>query len=210
MNRWIESMEAQMQAQRGQLQRRDPLEIARISGTEWQAMGSGEGTLSLTLLQRPLVVQVPDYTVLAADGSEVSTLTQGIVTAYLLATGTAQPAGEWITFRELPNGLFYHQAFTGYTGEVLARTLGNDLDAFRRGAEAAGGHALTGFGDAAYEFHVLPRIWLAVVYWLGDDEDGFPPQANVLFDRAASTYLITDGLAIVASQLIRHIIARKR
>jgi hypothetical protein len=210
MNRWVESMEAQMQAQRGRLQGRDPLEIAQISGAEWQPTGSDEGTLSLMLLQTPLVVHVPGYTVLAADGGEVPTLTQGLVTAYLLATSTAQRAGEWITFRELPNGLFYHQAFTGYTGDVLARTLGNDLDAFKRGAEAADGHVLTGFGDAAYEFRVLPRIWMAVAYWLGDDEDGVPPQATVLFDRAASSYLITDGLAIVASQLIRRIIARKR
>ena len=210
MNRWIQSMETQMQAQRGQLQARDPLQIAQICGAEWESMAPGEGRLSLMFLQTPLAVHVPDYTVLAADGSEVPTLTQGIVTAYLLTTSAAQRAGEWITFRELPNGLFYHQAFTGYTGNVLARTLGNDLEAFKRGAETADGHALTGFGDAAYEFRVLPRIWIAVAYWLGDEEDGFPAQANVLFDRAASSYLITDGLAILASQLIGRIIGRKR
>jgi hypothetical protein len=210
MDRWMQSMEAQMQAQREQLQARDPLQIAQNCGAKWEPIGPGEGVLSLMFLQTPLVVHVPDYTVLAADGSEVPTLTQGIVTAYLLTTNAAQRAGEWITFRELPNGMFYHQAFTGYTGDVLARTLGNDLDAFRRGAETADGHTLTGFGDAAYEFRVLPRIWIAVAYWLGDEEDGFPPQASVLFDRAASNYLIADGLAIIASQLIRRIIARKR
>jgi hypothetical protein len=209
MGRWIQSMEVQMQAQRERLQARDPLQIAQNCGAQWEPTGPFEGELSLMFLQTPLVVHVPDYTVLAADGSEVPTLTQGVVTAYLLTTNAAQRAGEWITFRELPNGLFYHQAFTGYTSDVLAHALGNDLDAFRRGAENAAGHPLTGFGDAAYEFRVLPRIWIAVAYWLGDEEDGFPPQASVLFDRAASDYLITDGLAIIASQLIRRIMARK-
>ena len=44
-----------------------------------------------------------------------------------------------------------------------------------------------------------------MVYWLGDAEDGFPSRAQVLFDRAASSYLIVDGLAILGSQLTHRI-----
>jgi hypothetical protein len=101
--------------------------------------------------------------------------------------------------------LFYHQAFDGYTSNPLVQVVGGNLALFERGARTAGGYRLTGFGDAAFEFKVLPRIWLAVAYWLGDEEDGFPPRAKVLFDRAASSYLITDGLAILGSQLVRRI-----
>jgi hypothetical protein len=202
MDHWARTMEEQMAAQREQLRTRDPHEIAHLSGATWEPLGPDEGTLSLSLMHTPVIVRVPGYFVEAPGDNK---MLQGLVTAYLLTANGAPRAGEWIAFRELPNGMFYHQAFNGYTGDALARTV--DLAGFQRGAEAAGGRALSALGDAAYEFHVLPRLWIAVVYWLGDDEDGFPSKANVLFDRSASHYLITDGLAILASQVTRRIIA---
>lgn len=132
-------------------------------------------------------------------------MTQALIIAYLVTAKGIARAGKWIAFRELPNGLFYHQAFDGYTSNPLVRVVGDNLELFKRGAKAAGGYRLTGFGDEAFEFQVLPRVWLAVAYWLGDEEDGFPPRAKVLFDRATSSYLITDGLAILGSQLVRRI-----
>ena len=203
---WTRSMQAQMTDQRQRLQARDPAQLAENSGAGWQPTGSDSGTLMLDFLGMPLRVPVPEYTIITPDGDDAPTMIQGLVTTYLLRAIGAPRAGEWIAFRELPDGMFYHQAFQGYSGNVLVRAMGDDIVALRRGAMAMGGGRLTGFGDAAYEFRVLPRLWLAVVYWLGDEEDGFPPKANVLFDRAASLYMITDGLAIIGGQLIRRII----
>lgn len=205
--RWARTMETQMQAQRDELRQRDPERVAQHAGARWTPQSHDAGHLSLTLLQHPYIIRVPEYAVLTSEGGTAPTMSQALLTAYLLTADGTPRAGEWIAFRELPDGVFYHQAFTGYTGGLLARTLGNDIEAFQRGASAAGGGALSALGDAAYEFRVLPRLWMAVVYWLGDDEDGFPPQANVLFDRAASHYLIADGLAILGSQLTRQILA---
>jgi hypothetical protein len=210
MAHWARSMEEQMEGQREQLRACHPDAIARNSGARWTPSGPDEGTLSLRFFQAPFLIDVPEYIVLTANGDEAPTMIQGLVTAYLLSANGVPRAGEWIAFRDLPGGMFYHQAFSGYTGGLLARTLGDDIEAFRRGAEANGGGKLTGFGDAAYEFRVLPGIWMAGVYWLGDEEDGFPPQANVLFDAAARHYLIIDGLAIVGSQLTRRIIKASR
>jgi hypothetical protein len=208
MQHWAGSMEAQMAGQRQRLRARVPQQVAENSGATWTPTGPEDGTLSLAFFQRPLSVQVPDYRVLDPDGAEAPTMVQGLVTTYLLMATGAPRAGEWVAFRDLPDGAFYHQAFTGYTGGLLSRTVGNDLDAFDRGARAAGGGRLAAFGDATYEFQALPRIWLAVTYWLGDEEDGFPPQSRVLFDRAASQYMIIDGLAIIGSQLIRRILSQ--
>ena len=205
LHTWAQAMENQMESQREALRARDPVQIAFDGGAKWEKTGSDAGTLSLTFINTPLVVTVPDYKVFSADGNEAPVMTQGLLTAYLITAKGIERANQWIVFRELPNGLFYHQAFDGYTGKVLARALGEDLGAFKRGAKAVGGFSLSGFGDAAFEFRALPRLWLAIAYWLGDAEDGFPPRAQVLFDRAASSYLITDGLAIVGSHLVRQI-----
>lgn len=199
---WAQSMQAKMKEQRRQLQARDPAQVAEYAGANW----NDSNGLRLAFFQTPLRVIVPEYAVVAEDDGEVHPMTQALVLTYLLTADGTPRAAEWIAFRELPDGLFYHQAFEGYSGGLLARTLGEDLDAFGRGAAAIGGTRLTGFGDAAYEFRVLPRLWLAMVYWLGDAEDGFPPKASVLFDRSAGHYMIVDGLAIIGGQLVRRII----
>ena len=205
INTWVQSMERQMESQREALRARDPVQVAFDSGAQWEKAADGGGTLSLSILDNPLTIAVPDYKVFSAEGSEAPTITQGLIIAYLVTARGIARTGNWVAFRELPNGLFYHQAFDGYTSNPLVRVIGDNLESFKRGAKSAGGHMLTGFGDKAFEFQVLPRIWLAVAYWLGDQEDGFPPRAKVLFDRAASSYLITDGLAILGSQLVRRI-----
>lgn len=199
-----------MDTQRAKLREQTPHEIAWKSGARWEASGEHTGTLRLTYLQMPLEIHVPEYRIVTRDDNALPTITEALIIAYLVTANGTPRAGEWIAFRELPDGLFYHQAFTGYTGYVLAKMLGNNLEAFVRGAKANHGGRLTGFGDAAFEFQVLPKLWLAVVYWLGDEQDGFPAQANVLFDKSASEYLITDGLAILAGQLTRRILSAAR
>ena len=61
------------------------------------------------------------------------------ITAVATADGTP-PTDGWITYRDLPDGMFYAQAFRGYAEARLVRELGEEgIDAFRRGAEAIGG-----------------------------------------------------------------------
>ena len=106
-----------------------------------------------------------------------------------------------------PTGLFYVQAFQGYTGGRLVRELESGVDSFRRAAEALGGEPLE-IGDAGYGFTVLPRVRLALVYWEGDEE--FPSQAQVLFEDTAARYMSTDGLAILGSQLVGRLLKAAR
>ena len=203
---WQRSIQDQMAAQRQRLRGRDPAQIAQDSGARWAADGDA-GALTMSFFRQPLVVHVPDYAVLTPNHDPVPAMQQALITTYLVTADGTPRAGEWVAFRELPDGMFYHRAFTGYTGAPLVRAFGDDLASFARGAAGAGGSALTALGDAAYEFRVLPRLWLAVVYWLGDDDDEFPSQASVLFDRTAGHYMVADGLAIIGSQLVRRIIA---
>lgn len=123
---------------------------------------------------------------------------------YYLHTADGTPlAGRWIGFQELPGGTFYSRAFQGYTGDPLVRHFGDDLAAFRGAGERVGGAPFP-LSDAGFSFLALPRVRLAIVYWLGDE--GIPSRAQVLFDQAASHYLPTDVLAILGAQLIRRII----
>jgi len=85
----------------------------------------------------------------------------------------------------------------------LARRFGNDLSAFEGAASRLDGMKL-GYGDAAFAFHVLPRVMLAVVYHLGDED--FPATCQILFDASVSHYLPTDVCAILGSMLTRRLL----
>lgn len=139
-----------------------------------------------------------------ADGQEADVPTRILLLHYLLRADGTPLADRWIAFRNLPGGLGYDAAFRGRATLRLIRAFGEDGDAFAAAARTLGGEPLT-FGDLSFLFRLLPRVWLAVVLYLADDE--FPANANVLFDAAVSHYLPTEDLAvlggILAGRLIR-------
>ncbi len=168
---------------------------------------SREG-LRLSFFGQDYLISYPELVVYDPKGEECKEEYQALILDYLRNADGTPPLGEWLGFRELPEGQFYSKAFQGYTGDLLVREFGNDVKKFRQAAEALGGTSL-GLGSAAYAFQVLPHLRLAVVYWEGEDEEGFPPRANVLFDAAASRYLPTDGLAILGRLLCAKLIKLK-
>ncbi|HTP11970.1 MAG TPA: DUF3786 domain-containing protein [Anaerolineae bacterium] len=178
----------------------DQTVIAKRSG----AMLDLDGNLHVEFLQREYVIDRMEWTVKRADdGVAPSSITHSLILTYLYMSDGTPPIDRWVGFRELPNGLFYAQAFQGYTGAVLVRDLNGDIERFKQTSERLQGRPLA-VGDAGYVFQVLPRLKLAVVMWSGDDE--FPAQAQVLFQETAPHYFITDGLAIVGSLLIGQIV----
>lgn len=121
-----------------------------------------------------------------------------VVLHYLLTADGTSPADRWLTFRELPDGLFYAQAFAGHAEGLLAQKFGANLDGFRHAAQALGG-AVLDLADAAYRFTAFPRLPVAVLVWAGDED--FPGQARVLFDAHAGHYLPTEDLSGIGDWL---------
>lgn len=196
LQQWLDRLTPVVERARTTLHQVRPEKLALYSGCAPDA----DGNLRLTLLWQEYVVTGADFTVRRADtGQEASSFIQCLILTYLVTADGTTPSGRWVSFRELPDGLFYAQAFQGYSGDRLVRELVGGLPAFRRAAEALGGEPLA-IGDAGYAFAVLPHVHLAVVYWQGDEE--FPSQAQVLFEDSAAHYLPTDGLAILGSQLV--------
>ncbi|MCS7260455.1 MAG: DUF3786 domain-containing protein [Anaerolineae bacterium] len=196
MREWLDRLAPVVQAAQSALRARGAEAVARLSGCARDAAGN----LRVSLLGREYTISPDDFRVRSAiDHREASSFVSSLILTYLANADGTPPAGRWIGFRELPGGMFYVQAFQSYSGGRLVRELPGGLIVFQHAAQRLGGQALA-LGSAAYAFEVLPRVWLAVVYWEGDEE--CPAQAQVLFDRNASHYLPTDGLAILGSQLV--------
>ena len=168
-----------------------------------------DGALRLNFLWRDYLIRPPDMTIERADtGATPSSFTQALILAYLSTADGATPSRRWISFRDLPGGMFYAQAFRGYAEVRLIRELAEGgQEAFRHAAERLGGDRI-GIGGDGYAFRVLPRLCLAAVYWPGDED--LIDQASILFEDTAPHYLVTDGLAILGSHLVNEIVRAAR
>lgn len=196
LEEWFDRLASVVEEARTGLRAVKPGKLTLRSGCEQD----GNGDYRLTFFGQEYVISADGFAVRRADtDKELPSFTQSLILTYLITADGTAPSSRWIGFRELPDGMFYVQAFQGYTGGRLVRELEDDIVAFRRAAEALGGEPLA-IGDVGYTFTVFPRVHMGLVYWEGDDE--FPSQARVLFEDTSSHYMSTDGLAILGSQLV--------
>ncbi len=185
----------------GEWKTREPQETAWKAGADYD---TASGLVSLTLTGEKYTIRHPDGEVrLVGSDGEVPITTRILLLHYLLTADGAPPAGRWVSFRELPDAMVYDPAFQGRASHRIRARFGTDIDAFHRAAQSLGGDRLT-FGDASYLFRALPRVWLAVIVYKGDEE--FSPSANVLFDAAAANYLPTEDLAVLGGYLASRLI----
>jgi hypothetical protein len=192
---------------RAQIQKADPHRLAARTGAIYQAQAAGQGRFQLAWWGRMIEVDFPAFTARDHEsGVDLHTFDLTMLAYYFdLSDGTPM-SGEWLAFNQLPDGMFYAQAFQGYTGNELLKAFGNDADAFLEANQALDGRREF-FGNLAFSYQVLPRVRIMVVCWLGDED--FPASYRILFDAAASHHLTTDGCAILGSQLVRRLIKNK-
>jgi hypothetical protein len=187
-----------------ELRRREPGELAARTGTSYVPTGAESGAFHFPMWGETVSLSFPGFDARWQRlGTQVDNFNQALLAYYFHTADGTLPGGGWIAFSELPNGTFYTQAFQGYTGQRLMRHFGNDLAAFRNAARHAGGRELE-LGDSGFAFQVLPRVALATVAWMGDED--FPPSYRLLFDDTAGHYLTTDACAVVGSALTKRIL----
>ena len=205
MQKWYDRLAVLVEQTREQIRAVPPGDLAWRSG----CMLDADGAIRLRFWNEPFRVRMPALCVQRGDTqADPTDFTEALLLTYLATADGTAPKDRWITYRDLPDGMFYAQAFRGYAELRLIRELGaGGITAFRRGMQRLGGQPVqlgSGTGNAAYAVQVLPRVRLAAVYWLGDED--FPSQASVLFQETAPHYLSTDGLAVLGSHLVNHII----
>jgi hypothetical protein len=194
--KWLATLLPKVERLRAQLVSREPRLIAQQSGTILE----NEQLLRLTLWDKEYTITVPDYRVYNADGTEARTDRQVLILMYLHTADGTPPEYRWLRYRELPGGLFYSHAFSGYAEKRLADAFHNQPDAFSHSATRLGGIRLSFGNSESFAFFAMPRIRLAAVLWAGDDD--LPSSATILFDAGATHYLPTDVLGALGSQLV--------
>jgi hypothetical protein len=150
-----------------------------------------------------------DYLIPHPSGEVAAHPSIAIVLMHYLVTvksALAPEPGRWLTFRELPDGLFYARAFAEHAEMLLVERFGADIGGFRAAAVTLGGTEMPGGAgpglsppDACFRFQAFPLLAVAVQLWAGDDE--FPGRVQILFDSAAPGCLPTEDLSGVGDWL---------
>ena len=154
----------------------------------------------MRFLGREYLVSYPDGQVCLAESKEPAKHAHRLIALHYLAHADGSAiADRWVSFRELPDGLVYDTAFRGRVEPPLIQGFSADLARFRKAALRLGGAGIE-FGDMGYAIDVLPRVRMAVIFYLGDDE--LPPAVSVLYDSSAGAYLPTEDLAVLGGLLV--------
>ncbi len=178
--------------------------VAR-SGCASLSTGSGTGKIFFNYFDKPVVCNYPEIIFYSEAGNLFSEFQQLLFLYYFATADGTELTQKYVTFADLPGGRMYSLAFQGYSGDELVKRFKEDLRGFQRACELEGGQLIS-LGHAAYEFSVLPRVTIQLVYWQGDED--FSSSCKILFDAAITHYLPIDACAIIGSNVTKKLIKR--
>ncbi|MCF7875486.1 DUF3786 domain-containing protein [Candidatus Bipolaricaulota bacterium] len=177
----------------------DPEVLAARSGSHLE-----DDELHLSVLGDNYTVSLTDCEIRSPEGKPPEEL-EVIILDYILGASPADKSGDWIAFREIPNGNFYSTNFKSNTETKLTREFQRDIERFEEVAEQLGGTPIT-LGDSGFSFQVMPKFDMALVFWDGGEE--FQDRINVLFESSAPDCLPTEGLSMLGKKLCNKILAK--
>lgn len=188
---------------RERLRERNPREVARKAAMGLKQGNTGEAILCGEHWNKPYQIAWPHLSVTNAMG-ETAALNTEILWLHYLSRADGHPlTGRWVNLSEI-GGLFYQQAFHGYTGDKIAQAWSENPEGLKERCLARGGWQVKGAGDLAFEWRILPRLPVCLCY--RKPTGSSDAWATMLFDAATSHYAAADVAAIAGKQLADRLI----
>ncbi|MCX7822895.1 MAG: DUF3786 domain-containing protein [Syntrophobacterales bacterium] len=181
---------------------RDPEEMALKAKGEFEKK-DGVILVKLFFLTEPCQLRIENNEVNVESQHperEISLTDQVLIAHYLLGVSYQEETGEWITFRDIPDGHFYYDAFLRRARDPFLKTFGSKPELYEKVAPMLGGIPVKGLGDVAFDFKVFPKVTVRIVLWKGDEE--FPPEASILFDRSIQSNLPIEDIAYLSGGVV--------
>jgi len=139
------------------------------------------------------------------DGQPVNVNNRSVLLYYLLSQGTGEPENAYVLFESIPrlNGGLALQS--RLMNSPLERKLGNDYIKFTQAAVKLGGiEQDSQLGKHTWEFQVLPKIPVRIIFYEADDE--FPASLQIMLDKTAPRFLEFECLAFMIGCFTRALI----
>jgi hypothetical protein len=175
----------------------DPIAVARRSLAVYD---SRSRTYAILVLGEKYVVDpaLEKVANLTNPGRKPEYLLNLSTPIYMVYAKDLPVSGELV--KELKGGEFFFRGSHTLPLDQVAAKYARDSALFMEAGAAMGGTAVS-MGDAAFSFHVFPRVAMTFVLWVEDAE--FPARASLLFDSNASRHMALDvvwSVALVSCQ----------
>jgi hypothetical protein len=132
------------------------------------------------------------------DGREPAFAVRVALCRYLLLAPKTTPAGEeWVSYKDFKDAAPFVGGFVTHTEQALVKNFSGRLDYLREACRKLG--ARPADLDLSYQvtvrFEALPHIPLLLLF--NDEDEEFPAQGTLLFQKMAAEYLDMECLAIL-------------
>ena len=138
------------------------------------------------------------------DGRHCPSVDMVLILHYIIGARTFDLDNRWISYRELPDGSPYLQAFLERGPRMIATSFDGDTDWFVEAVTRLGGTRAPDLPGLAFIVPALPRLPLAVLFHEG--EPGLPADANILFDASAPLHFCPEDLAVLGERLAHRLV----
>ncbi|MFH0822971.1 MAG: DUF3786 domain-containing protein [Pseudomonadota bacterium] len=191
------------------VKRIDPLTVADTTGGSYRAEGIPR--VVIPFLQSWFLLEFLPYRVRAAH-QEFDTLPLKVLVLHHVAVAAENQGsavrvmGKWVDIRSLQHGAFLGAHLAGTIPMMLGRFFA--LEREQRIAQILrwGGRQID-LADEGYLFHFFPRLPMALINWIGDEE--LPASSKVLYDVSASNYMPTHGIAALTQFLVHRLAGKE-
>jgi hypothetical protein len=135
--------------------------------------------------------------------SEVDLFSSSLILHFLLNADGTPLIGEWMSYRELPDGLFYSKTIPEVL-KPLINKFENNGKLFLEKAIQMGGIINNSFKFSVviYPFEMFPALII-----FEEKSEEFDADARILFDRSASHYLKTDIIKTMTVLIVKKFIS---
>ncbi|MDR3542922.1 MAG: DUF3786 domain-containing protein [Desulfosporosinus sp.] len=160
------------------------------------------GALSVNFLGREYEISFRGIN--PTDGTPVNVNNRSVLAYYTLSKGVGEPAFSYVPIYYFAGSVF--SSNIKWMTDPLGKTFSEDYATFSETMGRLGGvfDGKLRSGGYSWFLKALPKIFLQIVYYEGDEE--FPCEVQILFDKNASRFMEFECLAFLEGCLVRAMI----
>lgn len=180
---------------------RDIANVLRYTGS-W--LKSSE-RIKLSFFEREIIVDLSKKEIYYFKSSKtrgeepLDEYSSSLVLHYLLNADGTPLTTSWVSYRELPGGLFYWQTIPKVL-EPLIKKHEDDGEGFLKKTFKIGGERYAGFKFASI---IFPFKMFPVLMILDEKSTEFEANIRILFDSSAPHYLKTDVIKLIIAYIVK-------
>ncbi|RLB10937.1 MAG: hypothetical protein DRG27_02160 [Deltaproteobacteria bacterium] len=181
---------------------KNPKRIASMCGAHFDGSSADNISLELVFLNKKVHITWPDLNMFYKDsGKELPIQEQVLLLHYMRGClNGAEVTGEWISYKDLPDGRFYMDAFVRRAKLPMLKAFGERPELLVKIAKELFNADEYDKGDYSVLIKALPYVPVVLIIWQGDEE--FPPDGNILFDKGIEKIFSAEDIAWLSGMIV--------